>query len=128
MRVVIDSNPAGAEVFFDGRSIGKTPTLTEDVSQGNHRFYLEYNGYRTAERRLTVRGTEDKTIIEDLTSPVTVMLTDSSDREGSVYLDGHFAGETEGGALRLEAVSYGRHGMEIRKDGYATIVRNIVVK
>jgi hypothetical protein len=41
----IDSRPAGANVFIDGRLVGKTPAHVEDVSAGTHVVRLELAGY-----------------------------------------------------------------------------------
>jgi hypothetical protein len=40
------SRPAGAQVFFDGRSVGKTPMTIPDVSTGFHDIRLELSGFR----------------------------------------------------------------------------------
>ena len=40
------SRPAGAQVFFDGRSIGKTPITIPDVATGFHDVRLELAGFK----------------------------------------------------------------------------------
>lgn len=42
----LDSRPAGASVFVDGRAVGKTPLLLESVEAGEHSIRLEQEGYR----------------------------------------------------------------------------------
>ncbi|MCX7703158.1 MAG: PEGA domain-containing protein, partial [Planctomycetota bacterium] len=42
---LIQSEPAGAEVFLDGRYIGKTPLKQSFDFYGTHRVVLRKNGY-----------------------------------------------------------------------------------
>jgi hypothetical protein len=42
----IDSRPAGAKVFIDGRLVGMTPLQSHAVSAGEHAIRLEHDGYR----------------------------------------------------------------------------------
>ena len=43
--LVIESRPAGATVFVDGRRIGTTPMSLPDSSPGTHRIRLEMAGF-----------------------------------------------------------------------------------
>ena len=44
--LVVDSRPAGAKVFLDGRAVGNTPLSMSDVRAGEHAVRLEHDGYR----------------------------------------------------------------------------------
>ena len=44
--LVVDSRPAGAKVFLDGRAVGNTPLSMRDVRAGEHAVRLEHDGYR----------------------------------------------------------------------------------
>ena len=44
--VRIESRPAGASVFLDGRLIGTTPLVVSDVAVGAHQVRLQLDGYR----------------------------------------------------------------------------------
>ncbi len=41
----IESRPAGARVFIDGRAVGTTPTVVSDVAAGTRSLRLELDGY-----------------------------------------------------------------------------------
>ncbi len=127
VRVIFDSNPQGALVTFDGDTIGKTPTLLNEVNQGNYDYYFTYNGYTTDTQILTVEGVEDKTIIKDLSGSIEVVLSDGKDGDCEVDLDGEYQGTTQGGRLRITGQSYGAHLIELKKEGYETYSRNIVL-
>jgi PEGA domain len=45
--LVVDSRPAGASVFVDGRLAGRTPLTMARISAGEHAVRLERDGYRT---------------------------------------------------------------------------------
>jgi len=42
----IDSRPAGANVFVDGKPSGRTPLVLESLTLGDHGVHLELEGYR----------------------------------------------------------------------------------
>jgi hypothetical protein len=44
--LVVDSRPAGAKVFLDGRPVGNTPLSMREVRAGEHAVRLEHDGYR----------------------------------------------------------------------------------
>jgi Protein kinase domain/PEGA domain len=43
--LIVESRPAGASVFLDGKPIGATPLALEGVSAGEHAIHLELPGY-----------------------------------------------------------------------------------
>ena len=42
----VDSRPAGAQVFVDGRPVGYTPMVVADLPPGTHSVRMEIPGYR----------------------------------------------------------------------------------
>ena len=42
----VDSRPAGAKVYVDGRLVGTTPLQSHSLSAGEHAIRLEHEGYR----------------------------------------------------------------------------------
>ena len=42
----VESNPAGAQVFVDGRSVGYTPLIVGDLTPGTHSIRMQLPGYR----------------------------------------------------------------------------------
>jgi len=41
----VDSLPAGAQVFVDGRSVGYTPMVVGDLAPGTHSVRMQIPGY-----------------------------------------------------------------------------------
>lgn len=48
-RVVVRSDPPGAECFFDGKPVGTTPAEFDFLWYGGHRVALRKEGYRPVE-------------------------------------------------------------------------------
>jgi hypothetical protein len=44
--LIIDSRPAGAAVYIDGRRVGITPATIDSVRIGQHTIFLELEGFR----------------------------------------------------------------------------------
>jgi hypothetical protein len=56
--LMVDSRPAGARVFVDGRLVGTTPLLLDTVSAGEHAVRLEMDGFSTWSTTTRVMGGE----------------------------------------------------------------------
>lgn len=44
--LIINSRPAGAAVYIDGRRVGATPATIDNVRAGQHTIFLELDGFR----------------------------------------------------------------------------------
>ena len=45
-QLTVESRPAGAQVFIDGRLVGTTPLSLAEVPAGDHALHLDHDGYR----------------------------------------------------------------------------------
>ena len=45
-QLTVESRPAGAQVFIDGRLVGTTPLSLDEVPAGDHALHLDRDGYR----------------------------------------------------------------------------------
>jgi hypothetical protein len=45
-QLTVESRPAGAQIFLDGRLVGTTPLLLNEVPVGDHALHLERDGYQ----------------------------------------------------------------------------------
>lgn len=54
--LTVDSRPAGARVFVDGKQVGTTPLQVGTVHAGDHAVRLERDGYRPWSRSVRVPG------------------------------------------------------------------------
>ena len=62
----VDSRPAGAQVFLDGRLIGVTPLSVGSVPAGEHTVQLEYPGYRRWSSPVHIVGSENSRVTASL--------------------------------------------------------------
>lgn len=114
--VLVQSDPAGAEVALDGAAHGKTPLLIPDLAYGTHRLRLDAPGYIAKETELKVQQREP---IKSMTTlvPSTATFEVTSDPPGaSVALDGASGGLTP---VTLERVASGEHRLRVQLDGHA---------
>ncbi len=65
----IESEPAGASVYIDGRLAGETPLTVETLRPGEHRVRLVRLGYLENSRLVTVKAGSRATLRTRLTSP-----------------------------------------------------------
>jgi PEGA domain len=65
----IESEPAGASVYIDGRLAGETPLTVETLRPGVHRVRLVRLGYLENSRLVTVKAGSRATLRTRLTSP-----------------------------------------------------------
>lgn len=54
--VAFTTDPAGAEIFVDGKNIGRTPITKQNVSRGTHHFETYKNGWLTSSGDIVAAG------------------------------------------------------------------------
>ena len=101
----INSEPSGAEIFIDGKYIGKTP-LEIEVTTGNHTLTLTKDEYEQYFTNLTLNIGERKEITVKLI-PTFGYISVKSDKENTeVYIDGNYLGATPIVQYKLPVGSY----------------------
>jgi hypothetical protein len=110
-RLVIRSEPSGAEVSIDGRKYGVTPMTREDVAPGEHAVVLTYDG---AEIRQTVRVEPGSTfsMIASMkaVTPASGWVAIKSPVQVSVFEDGALVGTSLNPKILL---TEGAHTLEL---------------
>ena len=64
--LVVDSRPAGAQVFLDGKLAGTTPMTLPSVSAGAHAIRLDHGGYRQWSSSIRVVAGEQNRVTASL--------------------------------------------------------------
>ncbi len=64
--LTIDSRPAGAKAFLDGRPVGTTPVSLDTVRAGEHVVRLEHDGYRLWSSSVRVVSSERNRVTASL--------------------------------------------------------------
>ncbi|MFW6006268.1 MAG: PEGA domain-containing protein [Candidatus Bipolaricaulota bacterium] len=92
--LTVDSSPGGAEVYVDGKFVGKTPE-TVSVEPGTREVTLKRSNYEHWSTTISVQPYEKKRIEADLRPTAITRLTVKSSPKGAdVYVDGKFRGRT----------------------------------
>jgi hypothetical protein len=138
-RLLVQSTPAGARVFVDGREQGRTPATVLDLPRGPHRLRLARAGYADEDRRIvvTAAGSTQSVMIE-LKRPAaiapaaarapaplrqatpdlftgTALSVDSRPGGARVFIDGRLVGMTP---ISVAQVGAGAHAIRLERDGY----------
>ena len=122
--LVLEARPEGAEVYVDGRLVGRAP-LSLSLEAGLHEVRLLAPGYAEYRARVEVRPEETLRLSVELV-PLRATLEVYVNVEARVFLDGEEVGRTRGGYLRLE-VPFGEHELTLVAPGYRTLVQTLHV-
>ncbi len=107
------SDPAGADVFLDGVSLGEAPLRKEHIKAGTYRIVLMERGYENSTEEITIKKDVTLTIDEKLAPARGSITVQSQPRGASVYLDGVESGVTP---VTLSQVSGGSHRIALTKE------------
>ena len=123
--VTLQSEPAGASAFINGRLAGATPLTVKHVPLGQYALRLEKEGFTPVVRTLALKK-EGLTLREKLPQLPTSVIDVSVKPDGAeVFLDGELQGHTP---LNLADVPVGAHDLLIRKTNYNPYSKQIVLE
>ncbi|RTH04126.1 S-layer protein [Thermus scotoductus] len=123
--LVVDSRPAGAEVYLDGRMSGRTPVSLQ-VNPGRHEVELRLAGYQPYRVTVNPRPGERVQVFAQLVPEArqgTLAVT-SSPSGAEVYVEGTLRGRTP---LSL-SLPEGRYAVELRAPGYEPYQATVQVR
>lgn len=69
-RLILESEPHGAEVFVNGESVGKTPREVVGYPAGRYQLRFELEGYASAEQPIELQPRRDATVSMAMKPPV----------------------------------------------------------
>jgi len=64
--LTVDSRPAGAKVYLDGKLMGNTPLSLPTVNVGDHSVRLELEGYQGGSSRVQIFAAEQNRVTASL--------------------------------------------------------------
>lgn len=112
-RLSVASDPSGAQVWLDGRSLGATPVERARIPRKALRLRVEKEGFVPLDLELRAG---DRALQLDLAAKPLQMRIETQPEGAEVFLDGELRGVTPMAALQLPAE--GSHRLLIRKPGY----------
>ncbi|MCS6911825.1 MAG: PEGA domain-containing protein [Myxococcales bacterium] len=130
-QVTIQSIPAGATVYIDGREQGARGTTSARfrirLERGPHQLRLELPGYRPLEQTIQVSRNATFTFTLQPAPAILQVRTPAAQdaaQGAEVYVDGSLVGQ-----LPLDKeVDAGRHLVEVRKPGFKVYSESVEVK
>ncbi|WP_018110681.1 PEGA domain-containing protein [Thermus igniterrae] len=120
--LVLEARPEGAEVYVDGRAVGRAP-LRLTLEAGLHEVRVVAPGYSEYRAQVEVRPGESLRLFVELV-PLRAVLELYLNVEARVFLNGEEVGLARGGYLRLEA-PLGEHELTLVAPGYRTLVQTL---
>lgn len=113
--VLIESNPAGADVTVNGAFKGKTPLLCVDLPAGKHKVGFGLEGYDPRELEITIADRIPHVYLMNLKSNFASIRVESVPPGAAVILDGLHRGQTP---CTVDDVLIGNHNLKLVKDGF----------
>ena len=112
----IQSKPAGAKVYIDGRRVkGKTPLTIDEVTAGDHVVRVTLNKLR---RDIPVLVKTDQITKYQIPLKIVRVKITSAPFDADVHVDGEHRGKTP---VLLPEMPAGEYEFEFKKKGFATL-------
>ena len=118
----LTSTPSNATVALDGKYVGETPLILNNILVGDHTVTVTKQGFSKVEKTIELKEEIENVISVVLPNTKEVSIT-SYPTIADVYIDGVYKGVTP-----LKTVlSYGEHMIRFIKDGYYKVEKTIKV-
>ncbi len=127
--ISISSTLPGAEVYLEGKFVGKTsrgkPLVVKDLLEGRYDLKLIRGGYYDWEGRIVVQAKMDRSVKVSLIAKPGSMNISSEPDGAKIFLDNTFVGITP---MSLKKVAEGEHEIRLVKLNYEPWTRKVVVR
>lgn len=123
--VVINSDPAGAEVYLNDQKVSQTP-YNDQLVAGEYKLTIKKKFYYTHNSTFQIAEQETKELpVVKLKPKFGYYAVNSTPAEAKVYLDGIFVGNTPLARTEIES---GNHTFKLEYDLYHTETREVEFK
>jgi hypothetical protein len=112
----VSSNPAGAQISFDGSALCETPCTLTGIAPGNHTVSASKAGYSGESRAVSISSGANLSVSIDLSQLVAKLLVASSPAGGAILIDGKDSGKLTPSQFSLD--NFGTHSVTVRRYGY----------
>jgi hypothetical protein len=116
----VESDPVGASISLDGKTVGTTPYHINDLIIGSHEIVLSKNGYNDYKKTVNISETGENKLTAKLDNFITVTIN-SDPKNALVYFNNEFVGATPytytGEKKQID--------LTLKCDGYQTINETI---
>ena len=122
--LMVESDPANATIFFDGKEIGTTPEIVMSSAKGTHTVEVRMKGYDLWKREVDIEpGTENS--LTAILQLKTGYLNIKSKPSGAII----FINDEEAGPApkTITKLLPGTYKIEVKMDGYKSCCENVEV-
>lgn len=118
--LVLNTNPAGAQVRIDGRGqeSWRTPFISSEVKPGAHTVTLSLAGYANESRKIDVSAGHQAFLAVTLKPQEIIANISSAPSAAEIFIDGSGTGKTTPAQIPLAP---GDHSLLLRKSGYSDL-------
>jgi len=113
--ISIESEPAKASIFLDGKEFGKTPAMRKSIDPGKHEVEVRMEGYQVWSKIVNLKTGKEKLLTATLQIMSSTIRIESTPTKARIYLDGEDVGITP---EILRSVPLGAHEVKVKMEGY----------
>src|SRR6266496_5610873 len=112
----VSSNPAGAQISFDGSALCESPCTLTGIAPGQHMVSASKAGYGSASRSINLSPAANSSLSLELTAQAPRLSVASTPAGAVILIDGKDTGKLTPSQLSLE--KRGTHAVVVRRSGY----------
>lgn len=116
----VSSSPSGATIEIDGKEVGTTPQLLQDVLIGNHQVSLIRQNYKRETTSVTIKEGQTENLSQKL-KDIAQMTIDSKPSGAKLFINGEDVGTTP----YTKEMSSGDYMLELRMNKYKTFKESV---
>jgi len=110
----VRSEPAGAEVWLDGKHVGAAPVYVRKLAPGRHALSVMYPAYVTFEEKVKIAGGKETKILAVLQPKPGRLEVTTYPQGGEIWVDGKIVGKTRWSGM----VEAGEHDIVVNRAGF----------
>ena len=122
--ILVESEPANAKIYLDGKEAGNTPATLRPV-YGVHEVEVRMIGCEVWRQSVEVEADKERSLTAALQIKTGSILVESKPTSATIFLDDEESGTTPD---TLKSITPGRHLVEVKMDGYKVWSKSITVR
>ncbi len=123
--VNVESNPAKAMIYLDGKYVGTAPVSLKSIPPGTHELEIKLDGYDVWSELVNVEAGKEKVLTASLQMNTGSVMIESEPAKAIIYFNGNKIGQTPDIII---PDSIGTHFVEVKKEGYKTWTKSVDIE
>ncbi|GAX59732.1 hypothetical protein SCALIN_C04_0220 [Candidatus Scalindua japonica] len=113
--LMITSEPTNAEIFINGKIVGRTPETIQNVKPEKYKIKLKLDKYEIWNKEVKIEAEKKLSLTAKLISKYGSISLGSEPTKARIFLDGIQIGTTP---ARLQSIPHGTHLVEVKMEGF----------